>query len=159
MTGQNRVDQIEGIVCAMIARCDEIASCETGGKMCNMFLPREARKTVDLVLNFIAMVAQAPSMASIAELQVPLIDLQERARIANVAVANCLPSNCCSLIACISSGEQFYLNLLLRGDSAALSIARILRPLAIPVRQLILIFAKKLQEQLTVGASTGRRER
>lgn len=151
MTREEAYGEIGSIAEAMIAHCDEIADRGTSGKVCNLFLPREARKRVDLVLAFIAALAQAPSMALILELQPLLTDLQERVRAANAAVMSHLPPNCRSLITCISSGEQFFLNLLLRGDSTALVLAKLLRPLAIPLRQLFLIFAKKLHEQLTVG--------
>ena len=158
---QETAARISSLSGRMIARCDEIVMCAQGcgKKVCNLFAPLEARKTVRLCLEFIAVIAQASSTSAILAAHSEISALASAAARANTAVARCLPAHSRSLITCISSGEQFYLNLLLRGDSAALSIARILRPLAIPVRQLFLIFAKKLQEQLTVGASTGRRER
>lgn len=151
MMRQDSVEQIGSIVCAMMERCDEIVERAADRKMCNFFLPRESRKRVDLVLSFVAALAQAPSMAPIVGLQPLFARLQDRVQAANAAVTSSLPPNCRSLITCISSGERFFLNLLLRGDSTALVLAKLLRPLALPLRQLFLLFAKKLHEQLTVG--------
>ena len=151
MTREETVDQIGIIAKAMMARCDEIAGHGAEQKVCNMFLPHEARKRVDLVLAFIAVLAQAPSMAPIADAHPVLADLQRHLQLANAAVADCLPLNCRNLITCISSGEQFFLNLLLRCDSTALRLAKLAHPFSVPLRQLFLLCSQKLHEQLTVG--------
>lgn len=151
MTREETVDQIRIIAKAMMVRCDEIAGHGAERKVCNMFLPHEARKRVDLILAFIAVLAQSPSMAPIADAQPMLVDLQRHLQLANAAVVNCLPLTCRNLIACISSGEQFFLNLLLRGDSTAIRLAKLAHPLSIPLRQLFLLCSQKLHEQLTVG--------
>ena len=104
MNREETVDQIGIIAKAMMTRCDEIAGYGTDRKVCNMFLPREARKRVDLVLAFIAVLAKASSMAPIADAHPVLADLQHHLQTANVVVANRLPVTCRNLITCISSG-------------------------------------------------------
>ena len=153
MTKEESAARIGPVVDKMIARCDEIAACaqDDGCKVCNLFLPRENRKTVQLCLVFVAAVATSSSMSAIAVLHPALAALAEHAQAANDAVASALPKNCRSLITCVSSGEQFVLNLLLRGDSTALRLAKLARPLSVPLRQLFLLCSQKLHEQLTVG--------
>ena len=150
---EESVVRIGAVVDKMIARCDEIAACaqDRGKKLCNLFTPREARKTAELCLAFIAAIAGASSMAAVVAARPALEVLADRAQCANDAIASALPKNCRSLITCISSGEQFVLNLLLRGDSTALRLAKLARPLTVPLRQLILLCSQKLHEQLTVG--------
>ena len=153
MTLQESVARIEQAVDKLIVRCDEIADGAKGGgkKVCNFFAPREARKTADLCLAFNAALADASSMAAVLASAPALEALADRARSANDTIASALPTNCRSLITCIASGEQFILNLLLRGDSTALRFAKLARPLSVPLRQLILLCSQKLHEQLTVG--------
>ena len=153
MTLQESVARIEQAVDKLIVRCDEIANSAKGGgkKLCNFFDPREARKTADLCLAFNAALADASSMAAVLASAPALEALADHARAANDAIASALPKNCRSLITCISSGEQFILNLLLRGDSTALRLAKLARPLSVPLRQLFLLCSQKLHEQLTVG--------
>ena len=150
---QESVARIGAVVDAMVVRCDEIAACARGrGRMmCNIFAPREARKTVQLMLDFIAAVASASSMSAIVASHPALEVLAEHAQAANDAVASRLPQNCRSLITCIASGEQFVLNLLFRGDSTALALAKISHHLTLPLKQILLICFQKLHEQLTVG--------
>ena len=150
---QESVIRIESVVDDLIARSDEIAACAShdGAKLCNLFVPREARKTVDLCLAFIAALAEASSMAAVVASHPALEALADRVKLANDAIASALPTNCRSLITCISSGEQFVFNLLLRGDSTALRLAKLARPLSVPLRQLFLLCSQKLHEQLTVG--------
>ena len=150
---QESVDKITLVVDRMIARCDEIAACaqDRGKKACNIFTPREARKTADLCLAFIAAIAGASSMAAVVASAPVLEALAEHAQAANDFVAARLPKNCRSLITCIASGEQFILNLLLRGDSTALALAKIAHHMALPLRQVFLLCSQKLHEQLTVG--------
>ena len=150
---QESVIRITSVVDKMIVRCDEIAACaqDRSRKACNLFTPREARKTAQLCLDFVAAIATASSMAAIAAAAPALEVLADHAQCANDAIASALPKNCRSLITCISSGEQFVLNLLLRGDSTALRLAKLARPLSVPLRQLILLCSQKLHEQLTVG--------
>ena len=145
--------RIGAMVDAMIARCDEIAACaqDRGRKACNLFTPREARKTVQYMLDFIAAVASASSMAAVVASQPALAALADHAQVANDAVASRLPLNCRSLITCIASGEQFFLNLLLRGDSTGYALAKIAHHMALPLRQIFLLCSQKLHEQLTVG--------
>ena len=88
-----------------------------------------------------AVVASAPALDALAE----------HAAQANDVIAPALPRNCRSLITCIASGEQFALNLLLRGDSAALRLAKIAHHRTLPLKQVLLICFQKLHEQLTVG--------
>ena len=130
---QESVVKITSVVDKMIVRCDEIAACaqDRNKKACNIFTPNESRKTAQLCLAFVAALAEASSMAAV--------------------VASALPKNCRCLITCVASGEQFILNLLLRGDSTALRFAKLARPLSVPLRQLILLCSQKLHEQLTVG--------
>ena len=153
MTLQESVARIEQAVDKLIVRCDEIADSAKGSgkKLCNFFAPREARMTVERCLAFNAALADASSMAAVLAATPALEALADRARAANDAIASALPKNCRSLITCISSGEQFILNLLLRGDSTALRFAKLARPLSVPLRQLILLCSQKLHEQLTVG--------
>ena len=153
MTLQESVARIEQAVDKLIVRCDEIADSAKGSgkKLCNFFAPREARKTADLCLVFNAAIAEASSMAAVLAATPALEALADRARSANDTIASALPKNCRSLITCISSGEQFILNLLLRGDSTALRFAKLARPLSVPLRQLFLLCSQKLHEQLTVG--------
>ena len=153
LTQQESVIRIESVVDRMIARSDEIAACAQHGgkKVCNLFAPREARKTAELMLGFIAVLAEASSMAAVVASRPALELLADHAQAANDAIASALPKNCRSLITCISSGEQFVLNLLLRGDSTALRLAKLARPLSVPLRQLFLLCSQKLHEQLTVG--------
>ena len=150
---QESVSRITSVVDRMIARCDEIAACaqDRGKKACNIFTPREARKTADLCLAFVAAIAGASSMAAVVASAPALEALADHAQVANDAVASRLPLNCRSLITCIASGEQFFLNLLLRGDSTALALAKIAHHMALPLRQVFLLCSQKLHEQLTVG--------
>ena len=150
---QESVIKITSVVDRMIARCDEIADCaeHNGKKACNIFTPNESRKTAQLCLDFIAAIAGASSMAAVVASRPALEALADHAQTANDAIASALPKNCRSLITCVSSGEQFVLNLLLRGDSTALRLAKLARPLSVPLRQLILLCSQKLHEQLTVG--------
>ena len=150
---QESVTRITSVVDKMIARCDEIANCarRDGKKVCNLFAPREARKTADLCLAFVAAIAGASSMAAVVASRPALEALAEHAQTANEAIASALPKNCRSLITCVASGEQFILNLLLRGDSTALALAKIAHHMALPLRQIFLLCSQKLHEQLTVG--------
>ena len=150
---QESVIRIGSVVNSLIARCDEIAISAQGRgqKACNFFAPREARKTADLCLAFNAALADASSMAAVLASAPALEALADHARAANDAIASALPKNCRSLITCIASGEQFILNLLLRGDSTALRLAKLARPLSVPLRQIFLLCSQKLHEQLTVG--------
>ena len=150
---QESVAKITSVVDKMIARCDEIADCarRDGKKVCNLFAPREARKTADLCLAFVAALAGASSMSAVVASRPALEALADHAQRANDAIVSALPKNCRALITCVSSGEQFVLNLLLRGDSTALRLAKLARPLSVPLRQLILLCSQKLHEQLTVG--------
>ena len=153
MTLEESVARIEQAVGKLIARCDEIADSAKGGgkKVCNFFAPREARKTADLCLAFNAALADASSMAAVLASAPALEALADRARAANDAIASALPKNCRSLITCIAAGEQFILNLLLRGDSTSLALAKIAHHMALPLRQIFLLCSQKLHEQLTVG--------
>ena len=150
---QESVAKITSVVDRMIARCDEIADCAQnhGKKACNIFTPNESRKTAQLCLDFIAAIAGASSMAAVVASAPALEVLADHAQAANDAIATRLPKNCRSLIICISSGEQFFLNLLLRGDSTALALAKIAHHMALPIRQIFLLCSQKLHEQLTVG--------
>ena len=150
---QESVVKITSVVDKMIVRCDEIAACarHDGKKVCNLFAPREARKTADLCLAFIAALAEASSMAAVVVSRPALEVLADHAQRANDAIASALPKNCRSLITCVASGEQFILKLLLRGDSTALRLAKLARPLSVPLRQLFLICFQKLHDNLTVG--------
>ena len=150
---QESVIRITSVVDKLIVRCDEIADSAKGGgkKLCNFFAPREARKTADLCLAFNAALAEASSMAAVVASAPALEVLADHAQRANDAIASALPRNCRSLITCLSSGEQFILNLLLRGDSTGLRLAKLARPLSVPLRQLLLLCSQKLHEQLTVG--------
>ena len=150
---QESVDKITSVVDRMIARCDEIAACaqDRGKKACNIFTPREARKTADLCLAFVAAIAGASSMAAVVASAPALEALAEHAHAANDAIASALPKNCRSLITCVASGEQFFLNLLLRGDSTGYALAKIAHHLSLPLRQIFLLCSQKLHEQLTVG--------
>ena len=150
---EESVDKITLVVDKMIARCDEIAACaqDRGKKACNIFMPREARKTADLCLAFVAAIAGASSMAAVVASAPALEALADRARSANDTIASALPKNCRSLITCVASGEQFILNLLLRGDSTVLALAKIAHHMALPLRQIFLLCSQKLHEQLTVG--------
>ena len=147
------VIRIGSAVDKLIARSDEIADSARprGAQLCNLFDPREVRKTAELCLAFIAALAEASSMAAVLASAPALEALADHAQRANDAIASALPKNCRSLITCISSGEQFVLKLLLRGDSTALRLAKLARPLSVPLRQLILLCSQKLHEQLTVG--------
>ena len=150
---QESVIRITSVVDKLIVRCDEIADGAKGGgkKLCNFFAPREARKTAELCLAFNAALAEASSMAAVVASRPALEVLADHAQRTNDAIASALPRNCRSLITCIASGEQFVLNLLLRGDSTALRLAKLARPLSVPLRQLILLCSQKLHEQVTVG--------
>ena len=150
---QESVIRIGSVVDNLIARSDEIAACAShdGAKLCNLFTPREARKSVELMLDFVAAIAAASSMAAVVSAAPALEALADHAKSANDAIASALPRNCRSLITCFAAGEQFILNLLLRGDSTALRLAKLARPLSVPLRQLILLCSQKLHEQLTVG--------
>ena len=152
-TMQESMARIGLVVDKLIARSDEIAACATdrGRKVCNLFTPNESRKTAQLCLDFIAALAEASSMAAVVASRPALEALADHAQRANDAIASALPKNCRSLITCISSGEQFVLNLLLRGDSTALRLAKLARPLSVPLRQFFLLCSQKLHEQLTVG--------
>ena len=150
---QESVIRIGSVVDNLIARCDEIVACarHDGKKVCNLFTPHESRKTVQLMLDFVAAVASASSMAAIVASAPALEALAEHAQAANDFVTARLPKNCRSLITCVASGEQFILNLLLRGDSTALALAKIAHHMALPLRQVFLLCSQKLHEQLTVG--------
>ena len=150
---QESVIRITSVVDKMIVRCDEIAACaqDRNKKACNLFAPREARKTAQLCLAFVAAIATASSMSAIAASAPALEVLADHAQSANDAIASHLPKNCRALITCIASGEQFILNLLLRGDSTALRLAKIAHHMALPLRQIFLLCSQKLHEQLTVG--------
>ena len=150
---QESVIRIGSVVDKLIARCDEIAACAShdGAKLCNLFAPREARKSVELMLDFVAAIAAASSMAAVAAAAPALEALAAHAKSANDAIASALPRNCRSLITCFAAGEQFILNLLLRGDSTALALAKIASHLTIPLKQILLLCFQKLHEQLTVG--------
>ena len=152
-TMQESMARIGLVADKLIARSDEIAACATGRgrKVCNLFTPNESRKTAQLCLDFIVALAEASSMAAVVASRPALELLADHAQRANDAIASALPKNCRSLITCISSGEQFVLNLLLRGDSTALRLAKLARPLSVPLRQLFLLCFQKLHEQLTVG--------
>ena len=153
MTMQESVARIGLVVDKLIVRSDAIADSahSRGAQLCNLFTPNENRKTAQLCLDFIATIAEASSMAAVVASRPALELLADHAQRANDAIASALPRNCRSLITCISSGEQFILNLLLRGDSTSLRLAKLARPLSVPLRQLILICSQKLHEQLTVG--------
>ena len=153
MTMKESVIRIGLAVDRLIARSDEIADSARprGAQLCNLFTPNENRKTAQLCLDFIKALAEASSMAAVVASAPALEALADHAQRANDAIASALPKNCRSLITCISSGEQFVLNLLLRGDSTALRLAKLARPLSVPLRQLILLCSQKLHEQLTVG--------
>ena len=150
---QESVIRIGSVVDNLIARCDEIAACAShdGAKLCNLFAPREARKSVELMLDFVAAIAAASSMAAVVSAAPALDALADHAKSANDAIASALPRNCRSLITCFAAGEQFILNLLLRGDSTALALAKIASHLTIPLKQILLLCFQKLHEQLTVG--------
>ena len=150
---QESVVKITSVVDKMIVRCDEIAACaqDRNKKACNLFAPREARKTAQLCLDFVAAIAEASSMSAVVASAPVLEALADHAQFANDAIASRLPRNCRSLITCIASGEQFILNLLLRGDSTALALAKIAHHMALPLRQIFLLCSQKLHEQLTVG--------
>ena len=149
---QESVARIGLAVDNLIMRCDEYAACSShGAKLCNLFAPREARKTAELMLSFVAAIADASSMSAVAASAPALDALAEHAAQANDVIASALPRNCRALITCIASGEQFALNLLLRGDSAALRLAKIAHHLTLPLKQVLLICFQKLHEQLTVG--------
>ena len=150
---QESVIRIGSVVDNLIARCDEIAACAShdGAKLCNLFAPREARKSVELMLDFVAAIAAASSMAAVVSAAPALDALADHAKSANDAIASSLPRNCRSLITCFAAGEQFILNLLLRGDSTALALAKIASHLTIPLKQILLLCFQKLHEQLTVG--------
>ena len=150
---QESVARIGLAVDNLIMRCDEYAACARshGAKLCNLFMPNENRKTAQLCLDFIKAIAEASSMAAVVASAPALDALAEHAAQANDVIASALPRNCRSLITCIASGEQFILNLLLRGDSEALRLARIAHHLTLPLKQVLLICFQKLHEQLTVG--------
>ena len=150
---QETAARISSLSGRMIARCDEIVMCAQGcgKKVCNLFAPLEARKTVRLCLEFIAVIAQASSTSAILAAHSEISAIAFAAARANTAVARCLPAHSRCLITCISSGEQFFLNLLLRGDSTARTLAKLVRPLSAPIGKLFLICSQKLHEQLTVG--------
>ena len=152
-TMQESMARIGLVADKLIARSDEIAACarHDGKKVCNLFTPNESRKTAELMLGFIAALAEASSMAAVVASRPALEALADHAQSANDAIASALPKNCRSLITCISSGEQFILNLLLRGDSTALALAKIAHHMALPLRQIFLLCSQKLHEQLTVG--------
>ena len=150
---QKSVVQLGLVVDNLIARSDEIAACAShdGARLCNLFAPREARKSVELMLDFVAAIASASSMRAIAAVAPALEALAAHAKSANDAIASALPRNCRSLITCFAAGEQFILNLLLRGDSTALALAKIASHLTLPLKQILLLCFQKLHEQLTVG--------
>ena len=150
---QESVARIGLAVDNLIMRCDEYAACARshGAKLCNLFTPNENRKTAQLCLDFIKAIAEASSMAAVVASAPALDALAEHAAQANDVIASALPRNCRSLITCIASGEQFALNLLLRGDSTALRLAKIAHHLTLPLKQVLLICFQKLHEQLTVG--------
>ena len=150
---QESVVRITSVVDKMIVRCDEIAACaqDRNKKACNIFTPNESRKTAQLCLAFVAALAEASSMAAVVASAPALEALADHAQAANDAIASALPKNCRCLITCVASGEQFILNLLLRGDSTALALAKIAHHMALPLRQIFLLCSQKLHEQLTVG--------
>ena len=137
----------------LIARCDEIAACAARdeAKLCNLFSPHESRKSIQLMLDFVAALAEASSASALAASRPAFEALADRASAANDAIASRLPRNCRSLITCLAAGEQFVLNLLLRGDPSASRLAKIVRPLSLALKQILLICFQKLHEQLTVG--------
>ena len=147
------VVKIESAVEKLIARCDKIAAAakESGARACNLFAPGEARKTADLCLAFVAEIVGASSMSAVVASAPALETLASRAQSANDLVAARLPKNCRSLITCFAAGEQFVLNLLLRGDSTGYALAKIAHHLSLPLRQILLLCFQKLHEQLTVG--------
>lgn len=147
------VAQIGTVVDALIERSDEIAYCaqDSGCRVCNLFMPREARKTIQLRLDFIVAIAQASSMSAVAVVQPALAELADHLQAANAAVTARLPRDSRSLITCLAAGEQFVLNLLLRGDPAAQALAKIAHHLTLPLKQILLICFQKLHDQLTVG--------
>ena len=150
---QESVIRIGSVVDNLIARCDETAAFaqDHDKKVCNLFTPREARKSAELMLDFVAALAAASSMAAVAAAAPALEALAAHAKSANDAIASALPRNCRSLITCFAAGEQFILNLLLRGDSTALALAKIASHLTLPLKQILLLCFQKLHEQLTVG--------
>ena len=150
---QESVARIGQATDKLIARSDEIAACarHDGAKLCNFFTPREARKSIQLMLDFIAAIASASSMSAVVATAPALEALAAHVQLANDAIAARLPRNCRSLITCISSGEQFVLNLLLRGDSTALALAKITHHLTLPLKQILLLCFQQLHEPLTVG--------
>ena len=147
------VARLEQVVAKMIARCDEIADSAKGcgRKACNFFSPNESRKTAKLCLDFLSELAAVKTARSLAPARDSFAALAASAARANDALTACLPKNCRCLITCIASGEQFILNLLLRGDSTALALAKIAHHMALPLRQIFLLCSQKLHEQLTVG--------
>ena len=153
LTMQESAARIEAVVDAMIMRCDEIADCasDPGCRLCNLFVPHESRRSVQLMLDFLSALATASSMRAVLAVAPALEALSDRARAANDAIAASLPRDCRSLITCLAAGEQFVLNLLLRGDSTALALAKIAHHMALPLRQIFLLCSPKLHEQLTVG--------
>ena len=86
---QESVIRIESVVGKLIARSDEIAACarHDGKKVCNLFAPREARKTAELMLGFIAVLAEASSMAAVVASRPALELLADHAQCANDAIA------------------------------------------------------------------------
>ena len=64
---QESVIRIGSVVDKLIARCDEIAACaqDHDKKVCNLFAPREARKSAELMLDFVATLASVSSMAAV----------------------------------------------------------------------------------------------
>ena len=47
--------------------------------------------------------------------------------------------------------EQMVKTVIGRGDSTVLRLAKLARPLSVPLRQIFLLCSQKLHEQLTVG--------
>lgn len=153
MNKEESAKRIEVAAAAMSARYEEIATAAKESKQAvwNIFTPRESRKTVRLVQDFIAAIARSSSMSAVTAARPTLQQLEKHTQMANAAVSDRLPPPCRNLIACIAAGEQFYLNLLLRNDRTALSLAKLLRPIFLPLRELLLICSRKLFDQLSVG--------
>lgn len=153
MSKEESAKRIEVAAAAMSARYEEIATAAKESKQAvwNIFTPRESRKTLKIVQDFIAAVARASSMSAVSAARPTLERLEKDTQAANAAVTDRLPPPCRNLITCIGAGERFYLNLLLRNDRTALSLAKLIRPLSLPLRELMLLCSRKLFDQLSVG--------
>ena len=67
------------------------------------------------------------------------------------AVVDAMIMRCDEIADCASDPGCRLCNLLLRGDSTALALAKIAHHMALPLRQIFLLCSQKLHEQLTVG--------